>query len=192
MKKLLLAAFIVSILGACGTSQQTSNINVRSGRSIQSTFFGSRFGDSRDAVQSKDPVSYRGLAPKNYLAPLGKRKIKSELYRWDSAFGGYKWLSIVNLFDFKDRFFGIAFVHETGVFDEVYTRYTEIKNTLDKKYGPGEVSEDGVHYYDSYGRGIVLAVMESDRENVQRWFCGLYYLDEKLYQKDTEVATDEL
>ena len=178
-------------LTACSTMQRT--IVIDNNQAIQNTFFGNTFGNTKSMVSSRVDTYYHEANNARMLSPLGKKKIKSVINDRGVSFGGFNWNNALYLFDFKDRFFGMAFVFETRNYEQAYSRFDEIRGALEKKYGVGNAMLNGVHLSDKYGRTVELVVFdyETTRGNTE-YICGLYYLDEPLYQKDTEMATDEL
>ena len=108
----------------------------------------------------------------------------------NKAFGGYNWESTCYLYDFKDRFFCIAFVQDFSKVEFATDRFNEIKKLLDEKYSPGDSTGDSVLYRNSNGRHALLSIVPGS--NGQKWFCMLHYIDKELYLKDTKEARGEL
>ena len=121
--------------------------------------------------------------------PLGKRRIKTQRTYDNVAYGGYKWQATF-LFDFRDRFFCIAFLQNFSNPDNARIRYNDVKSILDSKYGEGVESQDVVVYGNPDGECIRLAVIPVPEKSGA--VCGLYYMDEEIYKVDTAAATDEL
>ena len=179
----------ISLIASCGVISQSP---VRSGKSIPTTFFNCTLGCNlsyvNSAMERLDYYSSWGLSARQVL-PLGKRKIKTWRSYSHVPYGGYTWQEASFLFDYRDRFFCIAFTQD---FSTAYaeSRYNDLKATLDEKYGVGTTTEYGVLYGNPQGKCIVLAIVpHSDKEGAM---CGLYYMDDKIYRTSTAEATDEL
>ena len=181
-----------ALLSSCGVVKQSG---VSSTRGIPSTFFNCALGSSPSLVISSvnmDCYSNWGRLSFYELAPLGKRKIKEVRSYYQASFGAYTWQKTAFLFDYKDRFFCIAFTQEFSHSDGARSRYSEIKSTLDSKYGVGEQTQYGVRYGNPQGNCILLSVVPMADKNGDGAMCGLYYMDERIYQTSTAAATDEL
>ena len=184
MKKFFSLILMATALISCGVANQSST----AGKSIPTTFFHCTFGGKQYMVSKT--MSRQGFYQDWYynsykaLAPLGKRKIKSIDTYQRISYGGYTWNNVSFLYDYRDRFFCIAFSQEFANEDAAVARYKEIKNTLDEKYGSSQKTQHGVLYGNPQGKCIQLALNGT--------FCILYYLDEKIYQASTVAAINEL
>lgn len=185
---LLVLAILCGILTSCGVSKDAATS--RDEGIIQSTFFGQPFGSSRVAVYKKiDIFPYnRPTLPSVALMPVESWRIKSNMTDRNVAFGGYSWSYASFLFDYKDRFFCIAFVQDYSELASATERFNEIKGLLDGKYGAGESTGDTVQYGTPNGRYAILSIAPWKN----KWCCTLHYIDEELYRKDTQEAQTEL
>lgn len=184
---------VTALITSCGVINQSS---ISSTRGIPSTFFNCALGSSPSLVNSAmDRLDYYGNwgGLSSYkVAPLGKRKIKEVRSYNRVPYGGYTWQETTFLFDYRDRFFCIAFTQDFSNPDNALTRYSEIKSTLDSKYGAGEKTQYGVRYGNPQGKCVLLSVVPTTSKNGDGAMCGLYYMDERIYQTSTAAATDEL
>ena len=87
-------------------------------------------------------------------------------------------------------FFCLAFFDLFSESEKGKERYDAVKSTLDEKYGVGRDIQYGVMYGNPEGKCISLVVLPL--QDAGYTVCGLYYLDEKIYQTDTASAIDEL
>lgn len=192
MKRFAIILLIASALfTSCGVANQTASTIKKS---IPATFFNCTLGSTESIVLSKmDRQDYysnwRGI-PAYKVLPLGKRKIKSQQTFDRVAYGGFTWQETTFLFDFRDRFFCIAFLQDFSNPDNARARYNDVKATLDGKYGIGQESQYGVVYGNPDGKCIRLAVVPVPEKSGA--MCGLYYMDDTIYKTDTADATDEL
>ena len=194
MKRLVLSLFVATaLISSCGVMNQSAT---SSSRGIPTTFFNCALGTSPSFVGSAmdrlDYYSNWGGLSTYKVAPLGKRKIKETKTYNRVSYGGYTWQETTFLFDYRDRFFCIAFTQDFSNPDNARARFNEIKSTLDDKYGLGEKTQYGVRYGNPQGKCILLAVVPTSGKNADGAMCGLYYMDEKIYQTSTAAATDEL
>lgn len=192
MKKFaLILLMATAVFSSCGVVNQSS---APSSRSIPTSFFNCSLGCSPSLVSSamdrQDYYSnWRGISQYKIL-PLGKRHIKS-IRTYDRVpYGGYTWQETSFLFDYRDRFFCIAFTQEFSNPDNARGRYNEIKSTLDSKYGVGESTQYGMRYGNPQGKCIMLTIVPTNQK--EGAICGLYYMDEKIYKSSTAEAIDEL
>lgn len=192
MKRLTIILLLASSLFAsCGIANKTTSTTEKS---IPTTFFNCFLGNSeslvRNTMDRQDYFVNWQTIPLYKLSPLGNRRIKSQQTYSRIAYGGYTWQDASFLFDFRERFFSIAFLQDFSDPDDARTRYNEIKSTLDGKYGVGHDSQYGVVYGDLEGMCIRLAVVPvTGKDGV---VLGLYYTNEQIYRIDTAAAIDEL
>lgn len=194
MKRFIIYLLMVTaLITSCGVMNQSSSV---SNKGIPTSFFNCSFGYTPSYVNSAmDRLDYYGGwggFSSYQMKPLGKRKIKEVMSYGSIPYGGFTWQEATFLFDYRDRFFCISFTQEFGNPDNATARYDEIKSTLDNKYGLGEITQFGVRYGNPQGRCILLSIVPTAGKNGSGAICGLYYLDEKIYQTSTAAATDEL
>lgn len=196
MERTLLKLLIASaIFVSCGGANKT--ISSSSVRSIPSSFFNCYLGSKKATVSRVMDnkgfmFKYRewnGVDSYKTL-PLGERRIKTKQTYYYVPYGGYTWKEVSFFFDYRDRFFCLAFFDLFSESEKGKERYDAVKSTLDEKYGLGRDIQYGVMYGNPEGKCISLVVLPL--QDAGYTVCGLYYLDEKIYQTDTASAIDEL
>ena len=192
MRRLIVILYMAAaLLSSCGVVKQSG---VSSTRGIPSTFFNCALGSTPSFVNFTMNRQYyygnRGGASRYKLLPLGKRQIKSGMTYDGVPYGGYTWQEASFLFDYRDRFFCMAFMQEFSNPDYARLRFNDIKSTLDTKYGIGEAIQYGVRYGNPQGKCIILSIVPIPKKEGE--VCCLYYMDEKIYQTSTAAATEEL
>ena len=192
MRKITLILILASaFFTSCGIINQSVSTTRKS---IPTSFFNCALGSNESIVRSTmDRQDYYNNwygIPSYKVLPLGKRKIKSQQTYNRVSYGGYIWQDTAFLFDFRDRFFCIAFLQDFSNADNAKARYNDVKATLDAKYGVGQETQYGVVYGTPDAKCIRLAVIPIPEKSGA--MCGLYYMDERIYKADTAAATDEL
>lgn len=181
-----------SLFLSCGITNQTRS---ERSKSLPSSFFhcsfGCRSGFVRDAFSQDDDYhfEYRGRGFYN-IPILRDKRIQSVVSYESLSFGGFIWRETSYLFDFRDRFFCIAFIQPFSNNDNALSRYNTIASVLEQKYGQGKAVQDGIQYGNPERRSIVLSLVpKSDNTGM---ICGLCYIDEAIYSTDTMTASNEL
>ena len=193
-KKYLAIAIILTIVSgalfiSCGTAKDGSS--TRAGQLIPYSFFNVSFGTHYKMINHYHGWNSFDHLTDEELAPIAGRKIKSRVSIGPSSFGSIMWDEAVYLCDFKDSFFCIGFKNKFSSFDKAYSLYSELKAALDKKYGPGRTIGYKTTYGDPRSRSIIL-VMIPYYGKEDSSCCELFYLDDRIYRKDTAEAENEL
>ena len=173
MKTKLILLFAFLLASSLVYSQTSSK--------VQDSFYGCKFGTSIDAMTKA--IRENGFRTQQQ----GKESLKA----YDLLFAGYEFYS--STFSFvTNKLFCVEFSQHFGSINSAFSRYSEIKDDLVKKYGKLKDSSDNdLHYfYWSDGDNTVSISMskkaEPSKAGASFYYVNLIYINKELSKKESE------
>ena len=168
MKRFLLAALAAFLVMFTSNADAPAwqegyimNVPSQSCEILQDTFFGVRFGASRNQLQTRFHRYFEeDIEPKNVFTIYNVR------------FGGYEWHAVEFLFS-EDVFNTIGFIQKCKSKKKALERVNAVCSNLEKKYGQIKPLDEGQGFYYTDPKGNRVTVLAIRLKG--SWCCALTY-----------------
>ena len=156
---------------------------------IQDTFFGVKFGESREEVIKA--FEKEGL----YLVERKSNKDNLWFYRsgGNIRFGGYNW-DHVGAYLSNGKFYSIVFQYTPEYKETALNRFESVLSDLSEKYKMNEKPIEDTDTYKYYtadskdGKIIIVSCYKGESSGGEiRYYVSLVYLDAALYKPNDEL-----
>ena len=158
-------------------------------QNIQDTFFGVKFGASREEVIKA--FKKEGLYLDNRES--NKDLLWFEPYKGDIYFGGYKWKYVCACFS-NGKFYYIYFQHTPEYKETALSQFESVLSALSSRYKMNENPITDTNTYKLYTaqskdrKGMAVKCFKAESNGGQmRYYVNLEYVDAALYKPNDEL-----
>ena len=189
MKKLFLLLTLSLFILSCDKEKEGFKKEFVYSENIQDTFFGVRFGASREEVIKE--FKKEGL----YLDSRESNKdlLWFEPYRGDISFGGYNWDYVLAYFS-NGKFYDIVFQYTPEYKETALSQFEPVLSALSSRYKMNEKQITDTNTYKWYtalskdGMGMAVKCFKAESNGGQmRYYVNLEYIDLALYEPNDEL-----
>lgn len=193
MKKVLLfnlTLLIVAFVIGCNESKSDSNVSDKNmNDSIQNTFFGASFGDTKEEVSSC--FEKHGLISTPFISNDNVLQFVSAESGFFS-FGNMSW-QLMNVGLKNNQFYQISFYTPVKEKQSAVSNYDDILSALSKKYIMSEEEpEDTTTYSKSVGFGknncrVIVSCGRYESLGHEMWYAAfLSYIDDRIADEQSD------
>lgn len=170
-KTILLFAFLLT----------SSLVYSQTSSKVQNSFYGCKFGTNIEAVN-------KTIRDNGYKTHQPNKEL---LKAYDLLFAGYEFYSTT--FNFvANKLFCVEFSQHFSSINSAFSRYSEIKNDLVKKYGQlKDNSDSDLHYYYWSDADNTVSISMSKKAEPSKagasfYYVNLIYINKELSKKESE------
>lgn len=181
MKKIFVLGFVLALFVSCGNKKETYSDN------IQDTFFGVKFGASKEEVKA-------AFAKQGYRNVSKETRDFMSFYEDDRiSFGGFLW-SCANAYFHNGQLYNISFYNATEFKEMALEDFENVLPALSKKYNMIEQPIEDENLYKHYeaitkdGKEVDLCCYRGESLSGEMfYYTGIYYTDYKYYKTNDEL-----
>ena len=181
MKKIFVLGFVLALFASCGNNNEKKETY---SDNIQDTFFGVKFGASKEEVKA-------AFAKQGYRN--ASKETRDFISFWEDdmiSFGGFLW-SCANVHFHNGQFYCISFYSGTEFKEMALEKFEDVLPALSKKYNMIEQPIEDENIYKNYeaitkdGEEVTLYCYRSESFSGEMlYYTGIQYIDYKYKTND--------